>query len=107
MVKFLFRLLAAASLALAIILAVMDATRSIALSVIDPTPIGALWLEHAGGSLTAVQSLLSGPLALLWDPAMLTLLRVPGFVFFAVLAILLYAIGHRPSAQPATFATSG
>jgi hypothetical protein len=35
----------------------------------------------------------------LWDPAMLTLLKVPGFVVFAALALLLYAFGHRP--QPA------
>lgn len=104
MVKFLFRLLAAASLALAIILGVMDATRSIALSAFDPTPIGALWLEHAGGSLAAVQAMLTGPAAFLWDPVLLTLLRVPGFVFFAALALLLYAVGHKPKTQAPTFA---
>lgn len=100
MVRFLFRLLAAVSLALAVILAVMDATRSIALSKFDPTPLGALWYEHAPSSLTALQGLLAGAWGFLWDPAALTLLKVPAFIFFAALALLLYAVGHRP--QPAT-----
>jgi hypothetical protein len=30
-----------------------------------------------------------------WDPLLLTLLKAPGFAAFAVLAFLLYAIGHR------------
>ena len=104
MLKFLFRLLAAVSLAVSVILAVMDATRSIALSRFDPTPIGALGLEYAETSLFAVQRLLSGPLAFLWDPAMLTLLKLPSFVFFAVLALLFYAIGHKTRTETKTFA---
>ena len=60
MVRFLFRLLAAVSLALSVILGVMDATRSIALSKFDPTPLGALWFDHAPSSLVALQELLTG-----------------------------------------------
>jgi hypothetical protein len=104
MLRFLFRLLAIMSLALAVILAVMDATRSIALSKFDPTPLGALWLEHAPSSLTGLQGLLTGSAAFLWDPALLTLLRVPSFVFFAALALLLYAVGHRPEPRARTIA---
>lgn len=104
MVRFLFRLLAAVSLALSVILAVMDATRSIALSKFDPTPLGALWFEHAPSSLTALQGLFTGVAGFLWDPAMLTLLKVPAFIFFAALALLLYAIGHKPQPSARTFA---
>jgi len=99
MVRFIFRLLAAASLAVAVIMAVMDATRSIAISKFDPTPLGGTWFEYAPSSLDALKSTLTQSAPFLWDPAMLALLKVPGFVIFAALALLLYAIGHRP--QPA------
>lgn len=99
MVRFIFRLLAAVSLAVAVIMAVMDATRSIAISKFDPTPLGGTWFEYAPSSLDALKSTLMQSAPFLWDPAMLALLKVPGFVIFAALALLLYAIGHRP--QPA------
>jgi hypothetical protein len=99
MVRFIFRLLAAAALSISVIMAVMDATRSIAISKFDPTPLGGSWFEYAPSSLQALQAMLEQTAPFLWDPAMLTLLKVPGFVVFAALALLLYAIGHRP--QPA------
>jgi hypothetical protein len=33
---------------------------------------------------------------MLWDTLGVGLLAVPGPIFFAVLALLLYAVGHRP-----------
>ena len=104
MVRFIFRLLAAASLAIAVIMAVMDATRSIAISKFDPTPLGGSWFEYSPSSLEALRITLTNSVPFLWDPAMLTLLRVPGFVFFAALALLLYAIGHRPQPSVRRFA---
>ena len=44
MIRFLFRLLALAALALAVIIAVMDATRSVASSAVEMTALGYLWL---------------------------------------------------------------
>ena len=46
MIRFLFRLLALAALALAVIIAVMDATRSVASSAVEMTALGYLWLEY-------------------------------------------------------------
>lgn len=104
MVRFIFRLLAAVSLAVAVIMAVMDATRSIAISKFDPTPLGGTWFEYAPSSLDALKSTLMQSAPFLWDPAMLALLKVPGFVIFAALALLLYAIGHRPQPVARRFA---
>lgn len=106
MIRFLFRLMAMASLAVAVVMAVLDATRSIAISRFDPTPLGGTWFQYAPDSLENLQALLeSNGLALLWDPAMLALLRVPGFVVFAVLAFLFFALGRRRPRRIGRFAT--
>ncbi|MDP3895886.1 MAG: hypothetical protein Q8Q62_04350 [Mesorhizobium sp.] len=106
MIRFLFRLLAMATLAVAVVLAVLDATRSIAISKFDPTPLGGTWFEYAPDSLESLQATLqANGLELVWDPAMLALLKVPGFIVFAVLAFLLFAIGRRPARRIGRFAT--
>jgi len=105
MIRFLFRLLATAALAVSVIMAVVDATRSIAISKFDPTPLGGYWFEYAPSSLVALQRLLeNNGVAFLWDPAMLAALRVPGFAAFLVLAFLLYAVGRRPERRIGRFA---
>jgi hypothetical protein len=102
--RFLFRLLTLLSLCLAVIMAVLDATKSIALSSLQPTPLGALFFDLAPGVLEAMrQALETGPAAFLWDPVALAVLRVPGFIVFAVLAFLFYAIGRRPAARAGRF----
>lgn len=95
MIRLVFRLLSAISLAVAVIMAVTDATRSIAISHIEPTPLGAYWLQYAPDSLDRTRAWLVANAAWLWEPVLTTLLRAPGFAAFAVLAFLLYAIGYR------------
>lgn len=104
MIRFIFRLLATLSLAVAVIMAVADATRSIAISKFDPTPVGASWLQYAPDSLGNTRAWLETNAPFLWDPVMLAVLKVPGFAAFAVLAFLLYAIGHRPRPAAGRFA---
>lgn len=105
MIRFLFRVLALAALAVAVIMAVIDATRSIAISKFDPTPLGGYWFEYAPDSLAGLQRfLIDNGVAFLWNPTMLTLLKVPGFVAFLVLSFLLYAIGRRPTRRGGRFA---
>ena len=41
----------------------------------------------------------------LWDPVALTILSVPGFVIFGVLALLFYLVGHRRQRRRDRFAT--
>lgn len=101
MIRFLFRLLALASLALAVIIAVMDATRSVASSAVEVTALGYLWLEYLPDSFAAVrQALQSNSLGLLWDYGIAMLLRSPAFIVFGAFAFLFYAIGHRPRRHP-------
>ena len=97
MIRFVFRLLATVSLAIAVIVAVMDATRSIAIESVEPTALGYLWLEYMPDSFGTVRdALVNNGLSLLWDPVLATVLTAPAFIVFAALAFLLYAIGHRP-----------
>lgn len=96
MIRFLFRLFATISLAIAVILAVLDATRSVAVSRLVLTPLGESWRSASPDTLARGQSLIEHYSKFLWDPIMVWLLAMPGAVVFAVLALLLYAIGHRP-----------
>lgn len=96
--RFFFRFLAVMSLALAVILAVVDATRSIAASETVLTPLGTSWFAVSPGSLNLAQAVVQRYLfPALWDPAIVAILTLPGFVVFLVLALLFYAIGRRPA----------
>jgi hypothetical protein len=96
MIRFVFRLLATIALAVAVILAVLDATRSVAVSKLVLTPLGESWRSAAPETLARVQAAVEQHSAYLWDPVILRLLAMPGCAVFAALALLLYAIGHRP-----------
>jgi hypothetical protein len=96
MIRFVFRLLATISLALAVILAVLDATRSVAMSRLVLTPLGESWKTLSPTTLDGLRAMVEGRWPLLWDIVAMWLLSAPGAIVFAVLALLLYAIGHRP-----------
>jgi len=104
MIRFVFRLLSVISLAVAVVMAVIDATRSIAISNLEATPIGATWLEYFPDSLGATRTWFEANAPFLWDPAILALLKIPGFVVFAALAFLLYAIGYKRQHSAGRFA---
>jgi inosine-uridine nucleoside N-ribohydrolase len=96
MVRFFFRLLAVFSLAVAVIMAVIDATRSIAASAWVSTPLAESWRDFSPDTLAAAEEFTrDAMLPQLWDPVALTLLAAPGFAVFAVLALLLYIPGRR------------
>lgn len=105
MVRFLFRLMATVALSVCVIMAVLDVTRTIAASALVLTPLGVSWQTASPGTLSATQAFLVdrvGPFA--WDPLAVFVLAQPGFAFFAVLALFLYAIGHRPERRNRRFA---
>jgi hypothetical protein len=105
MFRFLFRLAAMIALSVAVIMAVLDATRSIAASELVTTPLGASWIGVSPETFSAAQSFVIEkvhPLA--WDPAAVFILGQPGFAVFTILAFLLYAIGHRPRRRAGRFA---
>ncbi|MBO6900710.1 MAG: hypothetical protein JJ864_05120 [Rhizobiaceae bacterium] len=106
MIRFFFRLLATISLAVAVIMAVLDATRSIAADQIVMTALSQSWQSVSPGSYAASEAAVSEVLApYAWDPIVLTLLSAPGFAVFLVLALLLYLIGRRPERRTSRFAS--
>lgn len=96
MIRFLFRFLATIALAIAVIMAVLDATRTVAAKQLVVTPLFASWASNWPSGLDAVRASLEKVAAFAWDPIATSLLALPGFVIFAALALLLYAIGHQP-----------
>jgi hypothetical protein len=105
MIRFLFRLLATLSLAVAVIMAVLDATRSVAAGSLVTTPLGTSWLAVSPATLESTQAGVESWLhPALWDPAAIFILKMPGFVVFGVLALLLYAVGRRPRRRMSPFA---
>ena len=96
MIRFLFRALATLTLAAAIVMAVLDATRSVAASTLVTTPLLASWEATLPGSLAALKGFLTTRIgAFAWDPALVSVLSLPGFVVLGAVAFLLYAVGYR------------
>ena len=99
-IRFLFRVLATLTLAAAVVLGVVDATRSVAASRLVTTPLRESWEAAFPGSLDSAQAFVQENVAgFLWDPVAVAILGQPGFAVLAVLAFLLYAAGRR-SARP-------
>ena len=97
MFRFLFRVLAVVSLAIAVIMAVIDVTRSIAADALVMTPLGESWLALSPDTLAASEEFTrDAMLPELWDLLAVTVLVAPGFAVFVVLALLFYVIGRRP-----------
>jgi hypothetical protein len=104
MIRFLFRLLAMVVLAVAVVMAVLDATRTVAAGALVLTPLGSSWLAISPDTIGAAQAAIESVHPALWDPVTLSMLELPGFAVFAALALLLYAIGRRPSRRLDPFA---
>ena len=101
MIKALLRLLSMILLAVAVIMAVLDATRSIAAGGWVMTPLGVSWMALSPESLTRFQELVTSSLPMpVWDPAILALLGLPGFVIFAALSLLLALAGRTRTRRP-------
>jgi hypothetical protein len=105
MLRFLFRLLATISLAIAVVMAVLDATRTVAASALVMTPLGESWLSVSPDTLAAARTFTHTTLhPLLWDPLMVGILRMPGFAVFGALALIFYIIGYQPARRVGRFA---
>jgi hypothetical protein len=105
MFRFLFRLMATVALAVAVIMAVLDVTRTIAASRLVLTSLGESWIGVSPSTLERTQSfIVENAHPLVWNPVMTFILGQPGFAVFGVLAFLLYAIGRRPERRIGRFA---
>jgi hypothetical protein len=105
MFRFIFRLAAMVSLSVSVIMAVLDATRSVAASALVMTPLNTSWLAISPVTRSAFESFVRDKInPLLWDGAIAWVLNQPGFAVFAVVAFLLYAIGYRRQRRSGQFA---
>lgn len=96
MFKTLSRGIALFALALALIAAVLDLTRSIADSTIVMTPLGVDWLNFSPLTLNRAQSSVEEYLhPYLWDPAVVTILKAPSWFVFAALWFIFALLGRR------------
>ncbi len=95
-IRLLLRIVATASLAAAVILAVVDATRSLAQNALVTTPLGVTWEAMSPSTLAALQRNLSGAMDALWDPVTVSLLALPGFAVFAGIALIFFILGRQP-----------
>ena len=104
MIRAFFRLLAMFALAVAVIMAVLDATRTVAAKTLVMTPLVVSWDKTFPQQLAQFRAFFEQKISpLAWDPVALALLTLPGFVVFAILAFLLYAIGRRPQRRIGRF----
>ncbi|MDH4986513.1 hypothetical protein QEZ47_13435 [Aminobacter anthyllidis] len=100
MIRFVFRLAAAIALSVAVIMAVLDATRTVAVSRLVMTPLDTSWSTASPTTLAATEAFVREKTSsAFWDSFVVPVLNQPGFAIFAVLAFLLYAIGHRRRAS--------
>ena len=98
MFKALLRLLSMVLLSVSVIMAVLDATRSIAAEAIVLTPLGASWEALSPATLEQFRSLVTANLPdFVWNEGVAALLALPGFAIFALLALLVAFAGRRSS----------
>ena len=96
MFHFLFRVVGLFVLALAVVLAVLDITRSITAASLILTPLGLSWQAVNPQTLLASKEAVEAwTHPILWDPVILFLLRLPSWLVFWLVAMLLLWMGQR------------
>jgi len=107
MFRFLFRLAAMVALSISVIMAVLDATRTVAASALVTTPLKTNWLATSPDTLAAFEVFVREKASpVLWDGAITHVLDLPGFAVFAAIALLLYAPGYRRQRRAGRFAAA-
>ena len=92
-------------LAVAVVMAVVDATRSIAAGALVMTPLGVSWAALSRQSLAGFEAWVAQTLpGFAWDPVVIWLLALPGFAVFAGLSLLVALAGRRRPRHDRRFA---
>jgi hypothetical protein len=93
----LLRLLGVWLLLLAMVAAVVDATKSLAGGgAWVVTPMGEQWKALSPETLESAKTAIQTDAApFLWDPVMTTILGAPTWVVFGILGVLLYWLGQK------------
>jgi len=79
---------------------VVDGVKTIASAGLVITPLGQAWYDVHRASLNLIQALIERyAFPFLWDPVVVTLLFLPGWVVFTLLGAGLYYLGRRRAAS--------
>lgn len=93
---FVFRFLAMVALALGVILAVIDASRSVATNAVTLTPVlDALGMAGADPAAPLFAFGSVNGIDWFWTPAVTAFLGAPAILVLAGLALIFYALGYR------------
>lgn len=94
--KFFLRLLGYLVLAVAFIAAVVDASKTVAAGKLVLTPLGQAWFDLHSASLNLMQAVIQRYVApVIWDPVVVSVLLLPSWAVFGVIALLLLLAGRR------------
>lgn len=108
MFRGLLRILATIFLALAVVMIVMDAARSLAADSVQVTALGSAWAGNHAASFEAAQAAIEAHLPAMISGMMINgLFEAPAFVVLGVLALVFYAGGHKPRHRKRRFAMGG
>lgn len=95
--RFVFYILSLVALAVAVIMAVVDTTRSIATAQWSVTPLMQSWQARFPDMLSAIESYFTGNgMAFVWDPILVSLLALPGWLLFSAIALVFYLASRPP-----------
>ncbi|MGD9925165.1 MAG: hypothetical protein AB7V13_27520 [Pseudorhodoplanes sp.] len=96
MIRALLRLLGVLFLAAGFILLMYDGAKSIADSRIYIYKLGQLWTDIHAASLESAQAKVQASLpAVVWDPAITTLLDQPSWLVFGIVGTVLILLGRK------------
>ena len=97
MIRFPFRILGYGALALAFAMLVIDGTATIAASGLRVMPLGQWAADYFPVRMAGLPQAVSQNLhPLLWDPVMLFIFNLPGWLALGALGIALLALGRKP-----------
>jgi len=94
--SFLFKILGLFTLALALVLAVLDITRSITASEMVLTSLASTWANISPATLEASRDAVQiWTHPVLWDPILLFLLQLPSWLVFWLVAMIFLKLGQK------------
>ena len=100
MLSFIVRMIGLIALAIAVVSAVLDLTRSVAAGEAVVTPFGASWTAMSPSSHALAREAVGGSLGEgVWDGPVTWLLALPTWGLFGLLALFLLWLGRRRRAS--------
>lgn len=95
--RFILYIMSLIALAVAVVMAVVDATRSIATAEWTFTPLLQSWRANFPEMLAGIESyFIESGMAFIWDPGLVSLMALPGWLIFALLAGVFYLASRPP-----------